>query len=79
MAVRLERDVFPEGEVRGRVLRSLAISLAILRAVDAAEADAFSMVAVQYFDGVAVEGRKDGASEVSERGIGEKKEDETCQ
>ena len=49
------------------------------RAVDPAETDAFSMGAVQDFEGVAIEGRKDGASEVSERGIGEKKEDETYQ
>jgi hypothetical protein len=39
--------------------------------VDAAEADAFSMVAVQDFEGVAVEDGDDGASEVSETEIGE--------
>jgi hypothetical protein len=37
------------------MLGSLAERLAFLWAVDAAEADAFCMVAVQDFDGVAVE------------------------
>ena len=57
----------------------LAVGLALLRAVDAVKADTFSLLVVQDFEGVAIEGRKDGASEVSERGIGEKKEDETYQ
>jgi hypothetical protein len=36
------------------LLRSLAIGLAFLRAVDAAETDAFWALIVQDFDGVAV-------------------------
>jgi hypothetical protein len=36
----------PKGEVRGRVLGVVAEGLALLWAVDAAEADAVSMVAV---------------------------------
>jgi hypothetical protein len=38
--------------------------LAFLRAIDAAQADAFSMMAVQDFEGVAVENGDDGAGEV---------------
>jgi hypothetical protein len=34
---------------------------------------------VQDFEGVAVEHRDNGAGEVSERGIGEKKEGKRCQ
>lgn len=64
MAVGLNRDFFAKGEVRGGVLGSRAVSLAFLRAVDAAEADAFSMVTVQDFDGVAVEDRDDAAGKV---------------
>jgi len=56
-AVRQERDILPECEVRGGLLGSLAESLAFLRAVDAVESDTFSAVVVQDFDGVAV---KDG-------------------
>ena len=37
------------------MLRSLADGLALLRAVDAAEADAFRVAIVQDFEGVAVE------------------------
>ena len=64
VAVRLERDFFPEDEVRGGLLRSLAVGLAFLWAVDAAEADTFRVVVVQDFDGVAVEDGDDGAGEV---------------
>jgi hypothetical protein len=42
-------------QLRGGLLRSLPERLTILRAVDAAEADTFSMVAVQDFNCVAVE------------------------
>jgi hypothetical protein len=38
--------------------------LAFLGAVDAAEADTFSVLVVQDFDGIAVEDRDDGAREV---------------
>ena len=43
------------------MLRSLPIGLALLRAVDAIEAKAFSPAVGQDFDGVAVEGGDDGA------------------
>ena len=46
------------------MLGFLAIDLAFLRAVDAAEEDTFRMVAVQHFEGVAVEDGNDGAGEV---------------
>ena len=64
MAVGLEGDFLPEGEGRGGLLGSLAEGLAFLRAVDAAEADAFRVLVVQDFDGVAVEDGDDGAGEV---------------
>ena len=54
VVVGLDGDFIPEGKFRGRVLGVPPLSLALLRAVDAAEADTFSMVAVQHFDGVAV-------------------------
>ena len=44
--------------------RAEAACLAFLRAVDAAEADAFSMVAVQYFEGITVKDGDDGAGKV---------------
>ena len=47
------------------------VGLAFLWAVDATEADALSMVAVQDFEGVAVENGDNGAGEVSETEIGE--------
>ena len=55
LAVGLDRNVFAEGEGRGSLLSLLPVDLAFLRAVDAAKADAVSMVTVHYFDGVAVE------------------------
>jgi len=51
-------------EVKCHMLGSLAERLAFLRAVDAAEADAFRVVVVQHFEGVAVEDGDDGAGEV---------------
>ena len=65
MAVRLDGDFFPKGEGRGRVLGVVAVGLAFLRAVDAAEADAFRVLVVQDFEGVAIEDGDDGAGEVS--------------
>jgi hypothetical protein len=53
------------------VLDVVAVGLAVLGTVDAAEADAFCMVAVQDFDRVAVEDGDNGAGEVSETEIGE--------
>jgi hypothetical protein len=58
--VRLDRDSFPEGELRGSLLGLLALGLAFLWAVDSAKADAFSMVAVQDFDPIAAEDGDDG-------------------
>ncbi len=60
LAKGLKRDFLPEGEVRGGLLRSFAIGLAFLRAVDPAEADAFGFVVVQDFNGVAVDHGDDG-------------------
>jgi hypothetical protein len=54
LAVGLDGNVLPKDEGRDGVLRVVAVSLALLRAVDAAQADAFSVVAVQDFEGVAV-------------------------
>jgi hypothetical protein len=65
MAVRLERDLFSEDQRGGSVLGSLPIGLAFLRAIDAAEADAFRLAVVQNVEGVAVEDGNDGAGEVS--------------
>ena len=45
-------------------------SLAVLRAVDAAEADTFRMGVVQNLDGVAVEDRDAGAGETREGSYG---------
>ena len=46
--------------------------LAVLRTVDAAQSDAFSLAIVEYVNGVAVEDGDDGAGEVSEADIGRK-------
>jgi hypothetical protein len=43
------------------LLRSFAVGLAFLRAVDAVEPDAFGVVVVQDFNGVAVEDGDNGA------------------
>ena len=43
------------------MLGVVAVGLAFLRAVDAAEADTFRVVVVQDFEGVAVEAGDDGA------------------
>jgi hypothetical protein len=53
--MRQERNILPEGEVRSGLLGSVAVCLALLRTVDAAQSDAFRMVIVQDFEGVAVE------------------------
>ena len=57
----LDGHVYAEGGVRRGLLCSLAVVLASFRAVDAAETDAFSVVVVQDFEGVAVEERDDSA------------------
>jgi hypothetical protein len=46
------------------LLRSLAVGLAFLLAVDAVQADTFWVLVVQDFDGIAVEDGDDGAGEV---------------
>ena len=46
------------------MLGLLPVGLALLRAVDTTESDAFSAVVVQDFDGVAVEDTNDGAGEI---------------
>jgi hypothetical protein len=56
--VRLDGDFFPEGEGSGGVLVLLTEHLALLRAIDAVEADAVSMVAVQDFEGIRRRGRR---------------------
>jgi hypothetical protein len=56
-----------------RAIDRLALGLALLRAINAAQADTFRAVVVQDFDGVAVEDGDDGVGEVSERGIGERR------
>jgi len=53
--MRLDRDLLPKGEVRGGALGIVPERLALLRTVDAAEADTFSFVVVQDFEGVAIE------------------------
>jgi len=44
----------PKGEVRGGVLGVVAVSLAFLRAVDTLQADTFSALVVQDFEGLAI-------------------------
>jgi len=73
LAACLKFDFFPKGEIRGGLLRSRAVGLAFLRAVDAVEADALRVVIVQDFDGVAVEDGDDLAGEIClDNGTGEK-------
>ncbi len=61
------------GLAQRRLLRSLAEGLAFLRAIDPAEADAFRVLVVQDFDGVAVEDGDDEAGEICHNsGTGEK-------
>ncbi len=64
MAVGLNRDFFPEEWGRGGLLRFPALGLALLRAVNATEAEAVSMVAIQDFDRIAVEDGDHGVGEV---------------
>lgn len=64
LPVGLENDISPEDERSRRLLRSFAEGLAFLRAVDATEADTFSVSVVQDFNRVAVEDGDDEAGEV---------------
>ena len=52
------------------MLGFLPVGMALLRAVDAAEADAFMMLGVQNLDGVAVEDADNLAGEVGVGGSG---------
>jgi hypothetical protein len=56
------------------LFRSLPVGLALLQTIDLAEADTFSVVVVQDFDGVAVEDRDDGAGETSGLDVGTNEE-----
>ncbi len=47
------------------MLRFLAVRLPLLRVVDAAEADAFRVLVVEHFEGVAIEDTDDFAREVA--------------
>jgi len=55
---------FPKARADAACLTFLPISLALLRAVDAAEADKLRVGVVQDLDGVAVEDGDNGAGEV---------------
>jgi hypothetical protein len=72
LAEHVDRDVLAMDERRRELLGLLAEGLAFLRAVYAAQTDAFRVTIVQDLDGVAVEDGHDGAGEVSEAGIGKK-------
>ena len=54
------------------MLGSLAVGLAFLRAVDAAETDAWGVVVVKDFDGIAVQDGDDGAGEIGCLDLAEK-------
>jgi hypothetical protein len=55
----LERDLFSEDQLCGGVLGVAAVGLALLRTVDAGEANAFRVGVVENFDDIAVEDRDD--------------------
>jgi hypothetical protein len=63
-AVCLERDFFPKDQLWGGLLRSRAVGLAFLWAVDVAQTDAFRLSVVQDFEGVAIKDAYDLAGEV---------------
>jgi hypothetical protein len=54
-AVRLEDDFFSKHQRGCRLLGLMAVRLALLRAVDAAQTDAFRVSVVEDFEGIAVE------------------------
>ena len=54
-AAGLDHDFLLEAEVRGGVLGALAVGMAFLRAVDAAEVDALGVPVVKNFESIAVE------------------------
>jgi hypothetical protein len=53
-SVRLEDDFFPKHHRGCRLFGLMAVGLALLRAVDAAQADAFRVLVVEDFEGVIV-------------------------
>jgi len=59
-----DRDFLPEGEVSDGELGAYAVSLSFPRAVDAVEADAFSALVVEDFDGVAVDRSHNSSGEI---------------
>jgi len=52
---------------------------ALLRTVDATQTDTFGAPVVEDFKGIVVKDGDDEAGEIREGGIGENKEDDTCQ
>ncbi len=78
-AVRLEDDFFPKHH-RGRSLLGLmTVRLALLRAVDPAQADAFRVSVVEDFEDIAVEDPDDEAREVSNGSGGGEQEQERAE
>jgi len=59
-AVRLEEDFLPKHQIGRRLLGLMAVRLALLRAIDPAEADTFRVLVVKDFEDIAV---KDGDDE----------------
>ena len=55
VAVRLDRDLFLEDEVRGNLLRLLAEGLAFLWAIDAAQANPFNLSIVKHVNRIAID------------------------
>ena len=53
-AVRLENDFFPKNQCGRSLLGLMAVWLALLRAVDAAQTDAFKGSVVEDFEGIAI-------------------------
>ena len=53
-AVSLKRHVLTKDQLRSGLLRSLAVGLVILRAVNPAEPDTLGVLVVQDFDGVTI-------------------------
>lgn len=63
----LERDFFPKDKCRGRLLGARAVGLALLWTINAFESNAFWVVVMQDFNGVAVEDTDDLAGEVTSK------------
>jgi len=67
-AVCLEEDFFPKHHRGCGLLGLMAVGLALLRAVDAAQADTFRVLLVQDFNGIAVEDGDNEAMIVGDSG-----------